>query len=80
MKHIQIGEIRQVRDRKTKALSYKVSLFDKGFKQRFNSLYEAKLFCEDSARSFLADGKTTAVCIKYKRISGFASYIMYDYL
>lgn len=80
MKHVPIGTIKQRKGLFNDTLSYSVSLFKGRIRKRFNSLNEAKTFAEVHVRSMLAENEVTALCVRYKRLDGFSSYLMYDFL
>lgn len=80
MKHVPIGTIKQRKGLFNDTLSYSVSLFKGRIRRKFTSLNEAKTFAEVHVRSMLAENEVTALCVRYKRLDGFSSYLMYDFL
>ena len=79
MKHIPIGVIKQ-KQKFNKTIFYSVSLFEGRIRKSFETLDEAKSFCEIHIRSMLVEKEISALCVKYKRLDGFSSYIMYDFM
>lgn len=45
----------------------------------FETLQEAKDFCEDNAKFLLVEGEMSEICIKYIRSNGYSSYFMYNF-